>query len=356
MSRDRMRIGLVLHGPEVIDTGKAAFILSYLRKKGKVEARLGGTMGAAAIVDAQMEREIEVKRELVSEALRDLAKHSDVLYLASCSKTRKSGLAFGRIAVGRAKIRPVRPMIQVDDDFVVSWNEEGRLRAEEDAKAFGQDLIDCAHPPAAREGGWRRVHGVQPGENVWINGIVVGKAISDEVWVGSESGRLALKGIEVKQHGLEKLGNLDAQRAVIRSGSVRRTSAARRAGKLEEGEKVILVDHRAEESFFRAKGAKAAVTVGDDTTCITGSLLYRLGVPVIGIVDGDEDGICRERAAAPGSVVITLAPGNDDLVGSAVKEEIFGGRQEMETALNISQLTSKIMELCGSRIKEVRRF
>ena len=351
-----MKIGLVLHGPEVIDTKKAASILSYLRKKGEVEARLGGTMGAAAVFDAGMEAEIQIRRELVSTALKDMARYLDILYIASCGKTRKSGLAFGKIAVERARINPVRPLIQIDDGFVVVWNEEGRERAKEDAQALGHDLIDCSHRSGTEGGDWRKVHGVQRGENVWINGFVIGKAISDEVWVGSENGVLVLKGIDIKQHGIEKLGNVDPMKAVIRSGSVRRTSGPNRAGKLDEGNKVILVDHEAEESYFRARGAKAAVTVGDDTTCITGSLLYRLGVPVVGIVDDDEDGICKERTAAPGSLVITLNPGNDDLVGLMVKEKIFGGRQEIDTDMGVLELEAIILRLCDGRIKRVRRF
>lgn len=45
----------------------------------------------------------------------------------------------------------------------------------------------------------------------------------------------------------------------------------------------------AEDAFEAAPGASLAVTVGDDTTQIAADILARLGIPVIGIVDGDLD-------------------------------------------------------------------
>lgn len=43
---------MVIHGPEVIDSGWAVKLLSYLTKFGRVEAALGGTMGRVAAIDA----------------------------------------------------------------------------------------------------------------------------------------------------------------------------------------------------------------------------------------------------------------------------------------------------------------
>ena len=47
-----MKIGLVIHGPEVIDSGEAEKVLEKLSCMGKVEAKLGGAMGKAAVLDA----------------------------------------------------------------------------------------------------------------------------------------------------------------------------------------------------------------------------------------------------------------------------------------------------------------
>ena len=67
--------------------------------------------------------------------------------------------------------------------------------------------------------------------------------------------------------------------------------------------------------------------MGDDTTRIATSLLARLGVPVIGIVDGDEDGICGDPPRPPVRPPFGLRPGNDDQLGAAVRDRIFGGNE-----------------------------
>lgn len=50
-----MKIGLVIHGPEVIDSGEAKRILEKLSCVGKVETKLGGAMGKTAVLDAGLE-------------------------------------------------------------------------------------------------------------------------------------------------------------------------------------------------------------------------------------------------------------------------------------------------------------
>ena len=52
-----------------------------------------------------------------------------------------------------------------------------------------------------------------------------------------------------------------------------------------------------------------AVTVGDDTTAIAGDILARLGIPVIGIVDGDLDRLAGCTTMLPGSVVFRVSRG-----------------------------------------------
>ncbi len=93
--------------------------------------------------------------------------------------------------------------------------------------------------------------------------------------------------------------------------------------------KVVLIDHAAEYAFELAAGAELAVTVGDDTTAIAGDILSRLGVPILGITDGDcDDLICRTKIF-PGSVVLRLAAGKDDIVGKKLKHELFRGENSV---------------------------
>ncbi len=70
----------------------------------------------------------------------------------------------------------------------------------------------------------------------------------------------------------------------------------------------MLIDHEAEKSYeLSAGGAELVVTVGgDDTTAIAGDVLYRLGIPIIGITDGDCDNVTCEPKTFSGSIILRL--------------------------------------------------
>jgi len=347
-----MRFGVVIHGPEVVDSGLVAKVLDELGSKGEVEATLGGAMGAAALIDAGLEDRVTVKgRQLVSDALVELDRRCDEVLLLNAAKTPASGQAFGQMVVSRVAPRIYGPLVQIDDGFYICW--KGTMGHEVAALVRSLGLLEAPRSVLPERSAHRRVlSGVEIGENVWINGVVVGKAIDEVVEVRLVQGQLAFTGLEPKEHGLAKLNVQDLSSAIIRSGSVRRTRAARR--KLRSaGGRVILVDHRAEDAMFRGRDLKAAVSVGDDTTCIATSLLARLGVPVIGIVDGDEDGICMDREAAEGSLRLVLQPGNDDQVGAMVRERLFRGQDEMEYPGTVGELVERIKQLAGDRLRWV---
>jgi hypothetical protein len=351
-----MRYGLVVHGAEVIDSGTVTWVLDRLQREAEVVATLGGAMGAAALIDAGLQDRVSVvPRQLVSHALPALEQVCDATVMLNLSKTKESGLGFGSIVYGRVADKLSKPMVQMDHGFYVEWVPPMPLLLHSVVKELGMIKVD--RPPREVPSGVKRVlHGVLPGESVWINGTVVGRATSSEVVVILCNGKLELLNVEVKEHGMEKVHVDDLQRAVIRSGSVRRTSSSSFfAAPSVGGEKVILVDHRAEDSIFRARGARAAVTVGDDTTRVASSLLARLGVPVIGIVDGDEDGICQDCAASPGSVTLVLYPGNDDQVGALVRQELFYGSDEMRFGGPLENLLGMIIDLAQDVLLEVKK-
>jgi len=74
----------------------------------------------------------------------------------------------------------------------------------------------------------------------------------------------------------------------------------------ERGVKAILIDHCAERSLEMMEGAGLAVTIGDDTTEIAGSIFSRFGIPVLGVMDGDCDELARSVAYSAGSLVLNL--------------------------------------------------
>jgi|ADurb_Met_02_Slu_FD_contig_51_695765_length_1854_multi_4_in_0_out_0_3 hypothetical protein len=349
-----MKIGVIVHGPEVIDSGMAVRVMGVLEKRAEVHATLGGAMGAAAIIDAGLEGRISiVPRQLVSDAIRAMDGSFDAVAVLNWSKSRESGLGFAAIVFSRVANTTV-PIIHLDRDFYVEW----RPSVPELLRAAAEDLglEEVPFPaPERRVDGVRSVHGVIPGENIWINGNVVGRATSRDVRVRLRDGELTLDNVRIKEHGLQKVKVDDLSRAVIRTGSVRRTRSELRRVPPATGERLILIDHRAEDAIFRAKGARAAITVGDDTTRISRSLLARLGVPVIGIIDGDEDGICLDDASAPGSAAILLKPGNDDQLGEEVRRTIFGGGQEITYSGSLGELVERITAMAGNALVDVKR-
>ncbi|NLK25954.1 MAG: DUF2117 domain-containing protein [Euryarchaeota archaeon] len=347
-----MRFGVVIHGPEVIDSGVALRVLDELGKVGEVEATIGGAMGTAALLDAGLEDRVAVRgRQLVSDAIAEMDGRCDEVILLNAAKTPASGQAFGQMVVSRVFQRLNGPVVQIDDGFYIKW--KGPISHEVVSLIRSMDLLEAPRSVLPECSTHRRViSGVEIGENLWIDGTVVGKVIDEVVEVRLIRGELVFSGLEPKDHGLAKLDIQDLSTAIIRSGSVRRTKGTNRAAR-SNGDRVLLIDHCAENALFRGRDLKAAVSIGDDTTRIATSLLARLGVPVIGIVDGDEDGICADRSAAEGSRRLVLHPSNDDRVGAMVREKIFQGRDEMKYEGTVSELAEEIRELAESALIEV---
>ncbi|OPX95869.1 MAG: hypothetical protein A4E59_01475 [Syntrophorhabdus sp. PtaB.Bin027] len=187
-----------------------------------------------------------------------------------------------------------------------------------------------------------------PGELISVNGTVIGRAAKPEVEIKAKGGKIIdLKGAEPKMHGLEKLHRVDLEKAIIRSGSIRRSTARARIGE-NRGEGAAFIDHCAEDAFEAAGGAAVALTVGDDTTAIAGDILARLGIPVVGIVDGDLDHLAQSLTILPGSIIIRVRPGYDDIVGRRVRDEVFEGKERAD--INAHDLAERVKELAGEHL------
>lgn len=363
------RIGVVIHGPAVIDSGRAQQVLGKLSGIGTVEAVLGGTMGRAAVIDAGLEDVIDISSNYKpSESILNISRNSDSILLVNEGKSARTGLAFGRQVYD--KLRPLAvPLFQVEfgnaDDTgcsIIQWTENRHPFLFELCNLLGGKIIQqpdgCGSIEV--EGGTvrRRLAGVRPGEYVTVNGIVIGKARSDDVIIVSEDGRITgLEGGRLKPHGVEKLEHVDLASAIVRSGVLR--DAVVEPGMLERPAPgcAVIIDHSAEDTFEIARNAEMAVVIGDDTTAVAGDLLTRLCIPMIGITDGDRDGITRHTHVPPGSVVIRLAPGNDDIVGRRVREEIFGGRGRTEMGDGgFEGVLERVLGVAGGLVEEVVRY
>ncbi|MEA1906601.1 MAG: DUF2117 domain-containing protein [Euryarchaeota archaeon] len=369
------RIGVIIHGPEIIDSDGARLVLDILAEHYEVEAFLGGTMGRTAVIDAYLEDRIDITRRMgLSEAINSL-QGVDAAFLLNRGKTTGSGIAFGRIVVSRTKQTPViqieRPMD--DDGAVIPWNDALPWAKQ----VAGMLNLPIRTPPAAqdvllvrtdRTGGdditrgtnrgqtRRSIQGVVPGETIRINGIVVGTAVSDDVEIVVADGRIMnIAGARIKEHGIEKLGRINPGTALVRTGSIRRTDHIPRIGTTEmrrTNPRVVLIDHDAESTFEIAADADLAITIGDDTTAIAGDLLYRLGIPIIGITDLDIDNVLTKATIFPGSTVLRVEPGYDDIVGGMVQDKIFGGETRMK-ASSIDSVREQVITIAGKRLVEV---
>jgi len=325
--------GLVIHGPELIDSGKIADIVEALRALGPVCALVGGTMARVAALDKHLTFIDTSQKIHTSDALNQVS-DKEVLVLANCGKTSETGTIFGQIVSSRVQ----RSVIQVErpgfvDGSVILWrgadgdksrnvlyvarhlsNHLSLTLIEKQKQALSVELTGDIVS--------RHVHGAKRGEPVLVQGMVVGTVVGDDVAVIAERGSIVdIRGVATKAHGLEKIASIDLRTAYIKTGHLRASNEACDrpflvpSRPLKRGA-VTFVNHSA-ESTLESVNEKTicAVTVGDDTTAICGDILSRAGIPIIGIIDGDGDGIYTGACKAEGSIVLLLENVSDDDVG-----------------------------------------
>ena len=92
-----MKIGIVVHGPNIIDSGYALKLIELLKNYGDVSVRLGGTMGRTAVIDACLEGIIDISRKLVpSDSLKIFYDDDvDLIFLLNYGKSDVTGQVFG---------------------------------------------------------------------------------------------------------------------------------------------------------------------------------------------------------------------------------------------------------------------
>ena len=87
-----MRIGIVVHGPNIIDSGCALKLINLIKNYGDVKARLGGTMGRTAVIDAGLENVIDISHKLFpSDSLKIFHDDVDLIFLLNYGKSNVTG-------------------------------------------------------------------------------------------------------------------------------------------------------------------------------------------------------------------------------------------------------------------------
>jgi len=372
-------LGLLIHGPEVIDEDEAREAIETLKKAGfEVEAALGGITGKTAVIDAGMRHVIDISKDLKpSEVVEDFVKRGiEFIVLVNHAKTEESGFMFGEgvlrnfIDRGGAKKNLSFVQLEYGSGIIIRWllkpvdeNIYRRITGvfsgfeEREPSKLESRYKKNTHSNLV----YREIRGVHPGEKIVVDGVVIGMSSpsrenknSSVTLVAKEGKLVKIIGGTLIKHNLEKLPPLDLEKELIKTATVIRRTKPKKIGTegvLREGKrkrKKMACFFRTVENLFPkiedAEDADAdvevAVTIGDDTTSIAGDILKRFDIRMIGITDGDADGLIAgiesgaleeyEKFMPPDSVIIRLKPERDDIIGERVKEEIFRGGEEIE--------------------------
>lgn len=425
-----MEIGVVVHGPGIVDSGWAEKIIDILSNFGNVSCRLGGTMGRTAVIDAGLEDVIDISLKLLPSQSLELfnRERADVIFLLNYGKSPETGRVFGYkvfthyfkqisnedfLATNHKPLYESSiPVIQIErpgeeDGAIISWNvilNEQLAKSRKSKRArlglgdknmleslsfnfeelFGGlkaalDLIEVAPEEVVSDYfsnnqesedeksiekllqsyddyetsnyTYRKIHGVSPDENIFINGIVVGYSNADSIVLIARDGMIVdiINGT-IKYHGLEKLGPVDLERIIVKTGLLRKsedinprilsnndiyvndTERNLYSGEISEDEhsfKVAYVDHAAYD-IYKFKDFDLVVTIGDDTSLVASDILYRFNIPIIGIIDGDLDKVVENGFVNEKSIFLEVASGFDDIVGQYINEEIFMSKDTFE--------------------------
>jgi hypothetical protein len=392
-------LGLLVHGPEVIDEGEAEEAIARLKGAGfGVEAALGGITGKTAVIDAGMRRVIDISKDMKpSEVVEDFLKRGiDFIVLVNHAKTEESGFMLGegvlRNVIDRSGASLSFVQLEYRGGIIIQWHvkpgDEGiyekitavfsDLEAKKPSKLESRCTKD-AHSNLV----YREIRGVHPGEKIVVDGVVIGMSShenkNNRVTLVAKEGKLVnIEGGTLIQHNLDKLPSLNLENEMIKTASVIRRTKPRRIEmedmqKNGKRKKIALFLYTLERLFPKLEQKDAdiavAVTIGDDTTSIAGDILKRFGIRMIGITDGDADGLIAgiEQGALaeyakflpPDSLILRLKPERDDIIGKRVREELFNGSEELELEGDIEtqlvDLKRRILDLAEADVLAVLR-
>lgn len=373
-----MKIGVVVHGPGIVDSGHARSIIEILSEYGETKTRLGGTMGRTAVIDAHMEKIIDIKHKLLpSQSIQLFIEEGmDIIFLLNYGKSSLTGHAFGYKVQKRSK-NP--PLIQIErpgeaDGSVISWKSNLNDFAAKIAQKLDLKLLTNLQitseikgkTGSQREGHkiHRKVAGVSPGENIFINNMVVGRSNSSKVTLTTENGIITqIDGGDLKEHGVQKLGKIDLDKVIIKTGLLRNSEVQPRVLNKRSPEfggnnlTVSYLDHAACD-IYQLRNSDMVITVGDDTTLVAADILFRFNVPIFGITDGDLDKVVEKGYKTPGSIIVELKHGWDDIIGKKIYRECFKGKKTIKID-NIENFKNELLQIIKQEtesFKNIEKF
>lgn len=332
---------MVVHGPEAFDRGDVAWLQSRVRPARTIVA---GVMARTAAEESGIPCEFgDLPPSIVIGGLPGR------IFLVNRAKTDESGRVFGEIVASRLGDAGL-VHLECTTRVIYLWNGGDQALAGELSGRTGFP-VERMEAVARAAPGTRTIRGCLPGEPVYINGLVIGHATGEEVVLSVKDGEvISRSGLVPKAHGFEKVaraGTIDITRAWCKSGEIRAGVPSGPGTVAPERGTVLLIDHCGHEIYRRlGPGICGVVSVGDDTTAVCGHITSHRGIPVFGIVDGDEDTIVRP-AFAPGSVVVHVLDGRDDDLGREIALYIDGN------AVSWPSFVERLMRSLGSRVRVV---
>jgi hypothetical protein len=306
---------MVVHGPELFDHGDTAWLMNVLSPKRVIVA---GVMARTAAEESGLR--VEFNAQPPSRVILAL---DDPVFLVNRGKTGKTGELFGNLVASRLGDNGL-VQIECSSRTIYCWNSGDEELAVLLSHLTGFEKKSLKSTIQRKEK-TREIRGCIPGEAVYVNGIVIGRATEDVVVLRSRDGIVEpCSGLEPKPHGLEKLSlnkSIDISTAWCKSGSIRSTAPHRNRQASRSG-RIVVIDHCGHEIYARMpEDCCGVLAIGDDTTAVSGHICAHRGIPVLGIVDGDLDTIVPP-AFAHGSVVAEVLGERDDDVGREIAGKV----------------------------------
>jgi len=372
-------LGIVIHSPEVIELGIAKAFLERLEQDNlQYRALLGGVMGRLAILDAHLEEKVFINHPYKpSEAIDYLIKRNvDLIILLNQGISEESGAEFGRQVVDNSKMQPFFriPIVQIDrlkdnDAFLIWWNHALPLFQKWLNKNY--QLTEIKPPPSQEifktDGEFTRrfLRAVQTGDKILVNGVIIGDVTSNNIAIVARSNIIYdIIGGHKEDHGIEKLGSVDLKTARITTLKLLRRvsfSEKRKIPPPKSKTNIAMLTWRGEKVYFHADKIDCLVSIGDDTTFVATEIMARFSHPIIGILDGDADGILYETTdlsqlleiAPPHSLFIQVQPGQDDIVGHLIEQQLFKNRSKIKYT-TLDNFKNQILLLAKDLIVDTR--
>jgi hypothetical protein len=331
---------MVVHGPELFDQGDVVWLKDTICPKRIVVA---GVMARTAAEESGLPVEFDARPPS-----RVIRAQDDPVFLANRGKTRKTGEILGNIVASRLGDRGL-VHLECSGRIVYCWNKGDEELAKYLSRCTGFEKKSVKSTVHSQEN-VREIQGCIPGEAVYVNGIVIGRATADVVTIRSHRGVIEPgSGLEPKPHGLEKLSldrNIDVSTAWCKSGPVR-SILPQMKGRVSSTGRVLVIDHCGHEIYRKMPDDCCGVlAIGDDTTGVCGHICAHRGIPVLGIVDGDRD-VIIPPAFAPGSVVAEVLYERDDDVGKELRNYI------PDTSVSWDAWVQEILEHLKDRVRIV---